>query len=212
MTSTLDIAAKFETTIASLPPVVGPPKDDDLGNVRKVLSTTYLSIQLAGSKSGRVTRLILANAVYTTIPGINESFIKDEQPLGEYDPSITEETAPWEQRKLATIWTSRLANQRHIATTKHCCRRLILHKFEEVHDVALKDNDIFYKMVSPLALLAHIAGGVKGLKLQRPRTHRRRHTLHQNSQVLGDRPPRYALHHEEEGHLTQVRRRQPPYH
>ena len=64
--------------------------------------------------------------------GITEWFVKDEQPLGEYDSSITEETALWEQRKLATIWTSRLANQRRIAVTKDGCRRLILHAFEEV--------------------------------------------------------------------------------
>ena len=44
------------------------------------------------------------------MPGITESFVDDEQPLGEDNPSITEETAPWEQRKLATIWTSQLAN------------------------------------------------------------------------------------------------------
>ena len=97
------------------------------------------------------------------MPGITELFVEDKQPLGKYDSSITEKTAPWEQIKLATIWTSRLANQRRIAATKHGCRRLILHAFEEVHYAALQDDDISYKMMSPLTLLAHIAGGVSGL-------------------------------------------------
>ena len=122
MTSTLNIAAKFETAIASLAPVVGPPKDDNLRNIRKVLLTTCLLIRLADSKSGRVTGLILADGVYTTTPGITESFVKDEQPLAKYEPSITKETAPWEERKLARIWTSQLANQLRIAAPKNGCR------------------------------------------------------------------------------------------
>ena len=89
-------------------------------------------IRLAGSEPGKVTELILADSVYVLTPGITESFVKDKQPLNKYNPSITEETTPWEQRKLATIWTSRLANQRRIAVTKDGCRRLILHAFEEV--------------------------------------------------------------------------------
>ena len=69
MTTTSDITAKFDAAIATLAPIVGPSKDDDLRNVRKVLLQICLSIQLSGSKSGKVTGLILGNIVYLKTPG-----------------------------------------------------------------------------------------------------------------------------------------------
>ena len=70
MTSTSDIADKFKAAIAELTPIVRPPKDDDLRNVRKVLLQTCMSIQLDGSKSVKVTGLILGGIVYILTPGV----------------------------------------------------------------------------------------------------------------------------------------------
>ena len=49
-------------------------------------------------------------------------------------------------------------------------------------------------------------------RCQRPRTHRRRLTPCRASRVMGDRPPRHTLHHEDEGRPTQGRTRQTPGH
>ena len=78
MMSTSDITAKFESAIAALAPVVGPPKDDAIRNVRKVLLQTCMSIRLAGSKSGKVTGLVLSDIVYLSTPGVTKSFVEDE--------------------------------------------------------------------------------------------------------------------------------------
>ena len=63
----------------------------------------------------------------------------------------------WEQRNLQALWNTRLDNQDLICTTKNGCLLFILHAFEELHYISLCDEDTYYKMVSPLELLAHFA-------------------------------------------------------
>ena len=103
MTSTTDIATKFAAAIAVFAPIVGPPKGDDLRNIRKVLLQICLSISLAGSKSGKVTGLILVDSLYVTTPGITELFREDKDFLDEYDSKIKKDTEAWEQRKFVTF-------------------------------------------------------------------------------------------------------------
>ena len=62
MTSSSDIAAKFEATIEAFTPIVGQLKDDKLQGLRKVLLQTCLSIRLSGLKAGKVTGLVLTDA------------------------------------------------------------------------------------------------------------------------------------------------------
>ena len=62
-----------------------------------VLLNICLSIDLAGSTPGKVTGLILVDAVYTTTPGSNgAAFDEQETALAEYDPAINETTAVWQ--------------------------------------------------------------------------------------------------------------------
>ena len=75
------------------------------------------------------------------------------------------ETDTWEQHKKQSLWSTRLSNQDQIRTTKHGCRQFILHTFEEVHYVNLRDDDTYYKMVTPLELLAHFAKEIGGLEV-----------------------------------------------
>ena len=165
MTSPADIATKFDTAIAAFTPIVGNPTDDDLRNVRQVLLQLCLSINLAGSTAGKVTGLILVDGVYRTQQGVTASFVEDQNPLDEYDPSINESTAAWQQQKLTSLWRSRLDNQARIAATKHGCRQLILHAFDEVVYVTLKSEETFYELVDPLTILAHIATNIGGLEV-----------------------------------------------
>ena len=165
MTSPADIASKFDAAIAAFTPIVGNPTDDDLRNVRQVLLQICLSINLSGSTAGKVTGLILGDIVYLTQQGVTQSFVEDQKTLDEYDPSIDEHTASWEQRKLTSLWRSRLENQARIAATKHGCRQLILHAFAEVVYITLKSEDTFYELVDPLTILAHIAASIGGLEV-----------------------------------------------
>ena len=48
---------------------------------------------------------------------------------------------------------------------KHGCRIFILHAFEEVNYISLRDEDTYYKMVSPLELLAHFSEEIGGLEV-----------------------------------------------
>ena len=80
MTSSSDIAAKFEATIEAFTPIVGQLKDDDLQGVQKVLLKTCLSIRLAGSKYGKVTGLIIPNAAYKNQPGLTTLIDKVDTP------------------------------------------------------------------------------------------------------------------------------------
>ena len=97
MTLTSDIVAKFAAAIVAFTPIVGPPTDDDLRNVRMVLLKICLSIDLAGSTPGKVTGLIFVDAVYRTTPGSNGvAFDEQETALAEYDPSIDATTAVWQ--------------------------------------------------------------------------------------------------------------------
>ena len=99
MTSSSDIATKFEAAIKAFTPIVGQPKDNDLQGLRKVLLQTCLSICLVGSKAGKVTSLVLPNAAYKNRPRVTISFDEDDTPLEKYDPSFTRETEAWEQQK-----------------------------------------------------------------------------------------------------------------
>ena len=104
MTSPADIASKFDAAIAAFTPIVGNPTDDDLRNVRQVLLQICLYINLSGSTAGKVTGLILGDIVYLTQQGVTQSFVEDQNPLDEYDPSIDENTAVWKQKKLTSLW------------------------------------------------------------------------------------------------------------
>ena len=110
MTAPADIAANFESAIAAFTPIVSSPIDDDLRNVRQILLQICLSIDLAGSKSGKATGVILGNVAYLTQPGVKTSLDEDQDPLEEYDPAIDENTKAWEQRKLTALWRTRLEN------------------------------------------------------------------------------------------------------
>ena len=108
MTSTYDIAAKFVAAIAAFTTIDGPPDDDKLCNVQVVLLKVCLSVDLVGSTPGKVTGLILVDAVYKTTPGSNcVSFDEQEAALAEYDPAIDKTTAIWKQKKLEAIWSSK---------------------------------------------------------------------------------------------------------
>ena len=100
-----------------------------------------------------------------TQQGVTQSFIEDQKTLDEYDPLIGQHTASWEQRKLTSLWRSRLENQAQIAATKYGCRQLILHAFTEVVYITLKSEDTFYELVDPLTILAHIAASIGGLEV-----------------------------------------------
>ena len=165
MTSSSDIAAKFEAPIKAFTPIVVQLKDNDLQRVRKFLLQTCLSICLAGLKAGKFTGLVLSDAAYKNQPGVTISFDEDGTPLNEYNPLVTRETKAWEQRKLQAFWNTRLDNQYRIRNTNHGCRLFILHAFEEVHYISLRDKDTYYKIVSPLDLLAHFAKEIGGLKV-----------------------------------------------
>ena len=78
---------------------------------------------------------------------------------------VTRETKAWEQQKLQALWNNHLDNQDHIRTTNHGCRLFILHAFEEVHYISLRNEDTYYKMVSLLELLAHIAEEIGSLEV-----------------------------------------------
>ena len=81
MTSSSDIAAKFDAAIESFTPIAGQPKDDNLQGVQKVLLQTCLSIRPAGSKSGKFTGLVLPGAAYKNQPGLTALFNEDDTPL-----------------------------------------------------------------------------------------------------------------------------------
>ena len=83
MTSSSDIAAKFESAIEAFTPIVSQPKDDNLQGVRKVLLQTCLSVRLAGLKAVKVTGLVLPDAAYKNQPRVTISFDKDDTPLDE---------------------------------------------------------------------------------------------------------------------------------
>ena len=85
------------------------------------------------------------------------SFGEDNTPLDEYNPEVTRDAEEWEQRQVQTLWITHLDNQYRICTTKHGFRIFILHAFEEVHYISLRDEDTYYKMVSQLRLLAHFS-------------------------------------------------------
>ena len=165
MTSPADIASKFDAAIAAFTPIVENPTDDDLRNVRQVFLQICLSINLSGSTAGKVTGLILGNIVYLTQQGATTLFVEDQRHVDEYDPSIDENTKAWEQRKLPSLWRSRLENQARIAATKHGCRQLILHALDEVVYITLKSEGTFYELVNPLPLLAYIADSIGGLEV-----------------------------------------------
>ena len=88
MTSSSDIAAKFEAAIEAFTPVVGQPKDNDLRGVRKVPLQTCLSICLYRSEAVKFTSLILPDASYKNQPGVKILFDEDDTPLDKYDPSV----------------------------------------------------------------------------------------------------------------------------
>ena len=92
MTSSSDIAAKFEAAIKAFTPIVVQPKDDDLWGVKKFLFQTCLLIRLAGSKPVKIAGLVVTEAAYKNQPGVTISFDKDNTLLDEYDPSFTRET------------------------------------------------------------------------------------------------------------------------
>ena len=92
MTSSSDIATKFEAAIEAFTPIVGQPKDNNLRGLRKVLLQICLSICLAGSKYGKVTALVLTDAAYKNQPRVTISFDEDDTPLEKYDPSVTRKT------------------------------------------------------------------------------------------------------------------------
>ena len=106
MTSSSDIAAKFEAAIEAFTPIVGQPKDNDLRGVRKVLLQTCLSICLAGLKAGKFIGLVLPDVAYKNQPGVTILFDKDDTPLDKYDPSVTQDTEVWEQQKLQALWNT----------------------------------------------------------------------------------------------------------
>ena len=86
---------------------------------------------------------------YLTQQGVTTSFDEDQDPLKEYDPAIDENTKSREQRKLTSLWRTRLENQSRLRATKYGCRRLILHAFNEVVYTTLKSEDTSYELVSP---------------------------------------------------------------
>ena len=100
MTSSSDIAAKFEAVIEAFTPIVGQPKDNDLQGVQKVLLQTCLLIRISGYKTGNVTGLVIPDAAYKNQPWVTASSDEDDTPLDEYDPLVTRETKALEQRKL----------------------------------------------------------------------------------------------------------------
>ena len=85
------------------------------------------------------------------------SFDEDDTPLDEYNPPVTKSTKALEQQKLQALWNTRLDNQDRIRTTNHICCLFILHASEDLHYISLRNEDTYYKMVSPLELLAHFA-------------------------------------------------------
>ena len=165
MTSSSNIAAKFESAIEAFTPIVGHPKDSDLRGVQKFLLQICLSICLSRSKAGKVTGLVLPDAAYKNQPGVMILFDKDDTPLDEYDLLVTQETKAREKRNLQALWNTCLDNQERIQTTKHGCRLFILHAFKEVHYISLCNKDTYYKMVSPLEILAHFAEEIRGLEV-----------------------------------------------
>ena len=114
MTSSSDIAAKFEAAIEAFTPIINQPKNENLQGVRKVLLQTCLSICLAGSKSGKFNGIVLPYAAYKNQPGVTISSDKDNTPFNEYNPSATRDTEAWEQQNLQVLWNTRLENQDRI--------------------------------------------------------------------------------------------------
>ena len=119
MTSTSDIADKYEFAIATFTSIVGLPNDNDLRNVQKTLLQICLSIRLTSSKPDKVTSFILAKPIYLKHTGVTESFDEDKHPLNKYYPSLNTDTGTWEQHKNKSLWFTRLRNQDLIHTTKH---------------------------------------------------------------------------------------------
>ena len=139
----MDISAKSEAAIKAFKTIFGQPKDDDLRGVKKVLLQTCLLIRLTGSKAGKVTGLVLPDVAYKHQPGLTSLFDEDDAPLDKYNPVVTKYTKAWEQQKLQALWKNRLENQDCIRTTKHGCRLFILHTFEEVHYISLRNEDTY---------------------------------------------------------------------
>ena len=165
MTSSSEISPKFEAAIEAFTPIVSQPKDGDLQRVHKTLLQNCLSIRLAGSKYRKFTGLVLLDAAYKNQPGLTALFGEDNTPLDKYYPSVIRETKTWDQRKLQALWNTCHNNQDCIRTTKNGCRLFILHAFEWVHYISLRDEDTYYKIVSPLELLAHFAKEIGGLEV-----------------------------------------------
>ena len=165
MTSSSDIYAKFEAAIKAFTPIFGQPTDNDLRGVRKVLLQMCFEIRLSGSKAGKVIDIVLPNAAYKNQPGLTASFDEENTPLDEYDPAVTKESEALEQQKLQALWNTCLNNQDRIRTTNHLCRLFVFHAFKEVHYISLRDKDTYYKMVSPLELLAHFSEEIGGLEV-----------------------------------------------
>ena len=111
MTSSSDIATKFESAIETFTPIVGQPKDNNVQGVQKFLFQMSLSIRLAGLKLGKVTGLVIPDAAYKNQPGVKALFDKNNTPLDEYNPAVNIETKLWEQRKLQALGTPALTNK-----------------------------------------------------------------------------------------------------
>ena len=95
MTSSSDIAAKFEAAIKAFTPIIGQQKDNDLQGVRKFLLRTRLSIRLSGSKAVKITGIVILNASYKNQPGVMSLFNEDDTPLEKSNPTVTRETKAW---------------------------------------------------------------------------------------------------------------------
>ena len=70
MTSSSDIATKFESAIETFTPIVIQTKDNNVQGVQKFLFQMSLSIRLAGLKLGKVTGLVIPDAAYKNQPCI----------------------------------------------------------------------------------------------------------------------------------------------
>ena len=95
MTSSSNIATKFEAVIEAFTPIAGQPKDENIRGVQKVLLQTCLLIRLAISKAGKVVGLVLPDADYNNQPGVTASFDEDNIPLDVYEPSVARDTKAW---------------------------------------------------------------------------------------------------------------------
>ena len=144
----------FATAIETYAPVEGQPSDLDLSTLRETLTVLLLNITYDGEKgTHKLVGLIMYYDAYKTRYGAN--FLTPSRPaIYDVDIPINMSNAMRVQREASH--TANKEDYRVFAAAERESRKFILVVVEDTRVRKLRDPDLFYTAVKPLALLAHL--------------------------------------------------------